>query len=288
MLACCDLHTHSSFSDGSFTPAELAQAAVAKGIKYWALTDHDTVEGLSQAADASAALGIIFIPGVEFSLQDYENRPFHLLGLGIQGGEELLALCQRQTQRRRLRFLEICRRLQEQGITVDGDKLLCTMQGAPGRVQIARELTAQKLVKSVDEAFTRYLGSRSGNAVAFEKISLEEALAAIHNDGGYAFAAHPLSLNFNWDKTEAFLKEIRDLGVDGVEAAHSGSTVTRHRYVEAIARRLGMPISGGSDFHGAGKPQAALGRLSNGKPIPLSYLPALLKEKYCHEAEKRV
>ena len=89
-------------------------------------------------------------------------------------------------------------------------------------------------------------------------------------------------------RTEIFLKEIRDRGVDGVEVAHSGSTVTRQRYVEAIARRLNLLISGGSDFHGEGKPQAVLGRLSNGKPIPLSFLPDLLKEKSCQENGKKV
>lgn len=289
MLACCDLHTHSSFSDGSLSPGELAQAAAAKGVKYWALTDHDTVEGLSEAAAAATGAGIILIPGVEISVEDYENRPFHLLGLGLDGRDgSLRALCRRQTERRRIRFLEICERLKKNGIDIDGEKLTASFRGAPGRVQIARELITRKLVKSVDEAFYRYLGSASGNAVPFRKTPLEEAVAAIREDGGLPFAAHPLSLNLNWDRTEAFLADVRDRGVAGTEVAHSGSTLTRQRYVQAIAQRLHLLMCGGSDFHGAGKPQAALGRLSNGKPIPLTFLPEVLREKYCQTEQKRV
>lgn len=289
MTVSCDLHTHSSFSDGSLSPSELARAAAAKGIRYWALTDHDTIEGLREGGLAAKSEGIIMIPGVEISIEDYENRPFHLLGLGIE--EEnlpLKALCCRQTERRRTRFLEICARLYNIGIEIDGQKMLASFQGAPGRVQIARELIERKTVKSIEEAFSLYLGSQSGNALPFKKTSLEEAVHAIHDAGGLAFAAHPLSLNLNWDRTEAFLKDICNQGVDGVEVAHSGSTVTRQRYVEAVARRLNLLMSGGSDFHGSGKPQAVLGRLSNGKPIPLTYLPDVLKEKYCQADGKRI
>lgn len=289
MLVCCDLHTHSRFSDGSLSPAELARAAALKGVRYWALTDHDTVEGLSEAAEAAADAGIILIPGVEISVEDYENRPFHLLGLGLDGREgRLRDLCRRQTERRRTRFLEICMRLKKHGIDIDGEKLMMSFCGAPGRVLIARELMNRKLVKSIDEAFFRYLGAASGNAVPFEKTPLEEAVAAIREDGGLPFVAHPLSLNLNWDRTEAFLTAVRDRGVAGTEVAHSGSTLTRQRYVQAMAQRLNLLMCGGSDFHGAGKPQAALGRLSNGKPIPLTFLPDVLREKYCQTGQKRV
>lgn len=289
MLVCCDLHTHSSCSDGSLSPADLAQAAAAKGVRYWALTDHDTVDGLREGAEAAARLGIVMIPGVEISVEDYENRPFHLLGLGIDAENPLLkSLCRRQTEKRRRRFLEICARLNHRGIGIDGQKLIESFRGAPGRVLIARTLVADKTVRSIEEAFAAYLGNSSGNALPFEKPDLDEAVRTIHEAGGLAFAAHPLSLNLNWDRTEIFLKEIRDRGVDGVEVAHSGSTVTRQRYVEAIARRLNLLMSGGSDFHGEGKPQAVLGRLSNGKPIPLSFLPDLLKEKSCQENGKKV
>lgn len=289
MNVSCDLHTHSSFSDGSLSPTELARVAAERGIRYWALTDHDTVEGLSEGMAAADREGIIMIPGVEISIEDYRNRPFHLLGLGIDRDNALLkTLCLRQTQRRRRRFTEICERLTRSGIEIDGRKILDSFRGAPGRVRIARELVERQTVKSVEEAFALYLDNRSGNALPFEKTPLEEAVRAVHAAGGFAFAAHPLSLNLNWEQTEAFLNEIRDRGVDGVEVAHSGSTVTRQRYVEAVARRLNLLMCGGSDFHGSGKPQAILGRLSNGKPIPLTYLPDVLKEKYCQANGKRI
>ena len=270
----CDLHTHSFYSDGALPPKEMVRAAVEKNVRYWALTDHDTVDGLPEAAAAAADAEIVFIPGTEIT--------FHLLGLGVDGGRaQLSALCRRQSARRRERFLEICRRIAAHGIDIDGELILSSERGAPGRLRIARELIRLKEVCSLQEAFARYLGAHTGNVVPFEKTPLEEAVAAIRDAGGLTFVAHPLSLNLNWDRTEAFLSDVKARGVDGVEVVHSGCSAVRMRYLLAAAQRLGMLISGGSDFHGSDKPNAVFGRTSDGKPIPLFCLPTVLKEKYC-------
>ena len=267
----CDLHTHSFYSDGALPPKEMVRTAVEKNVRYWALTDHDTVDGLPEAAAAAADAGIVFIPGTEITIEDYEGRPFHLLGLGVDG----------QSARRRERFLEICRRIAAHGIDIDGELILSSERGAPGRLRIARELIRLKEVCSLQEAFARYLGAHTGNVVPFEKTPLEEAVAAIRDAGGLTFVAHPLSLNLNWDRTEAFLSDVKARGVDGVEVVHSSCSAVRMRYLLAAAQRLGMLISGGSDFHGSDKPNAVFGRTSDGKPIPLFCLPTVLKEKYC-------
>ena len=165
----CDLHTHSFYSDGALSPEETAQAAAGKNVRYWALTDHDTVDGLPEAAAAAADAGIVFIPGTEITIEDYEGRPFHLLGLGVDGRRaRLSALCRRQSARRRERFLEICRRIAAHGIPVDGESILTAEKGAPGRLRIARELIRLKEVCSLQEAFARYLGAHTGNVVPFE------------------------------------------------------------------------------------------------------------------------
>lgn len=278
----CDLHTHSFYSDGALPPKEMVRAAVEKNVRYWALTDHDTVDGLPEAAAAAADAEIVFIPGTEITIEDYEGRPFHLLGLGVDGGRaQLSALCRRQSARRRERFLEICRRIAAHGIDIDGELILSSERGAPGRLRIARELIRLKEVCSLQEAFARYLGAHTGNVVPFEKTPLEEAVTAIRDAGGLTFVAHPLSLNLNWDRTEAFLSDVKARGVDGVEVVHSSCSAVRMRYLLAAAQRLGMLISGGSDFHGSDKPNAVFGRTSDGKPIPLFCLPTVLKEKYC-------
>ena len=248
----CDLHTHSFYSDGALPPKEMVRTAVEKNVRYWALTDHDTVDGLPEAAAAAADAEIVFIPGTEITIEDYEGRPFHLLGLGVDGGRaQLSALCRRQSARRRERFLEICRRIAAHGIDIDGELILSSERGAPGRLRIARELIRLKEVCSLQEAFARYLGAHTGNVVPFE------------------------------DRTEAFLSDVKARGVDGVEVVHSSCSAVRMRYLLAAAQRLGMLISGGSDFHGSDKPNAVFGRTSDGKPIPLFCLPTVLKEKYC-------
>ena len=262
----CDLHTHSFYSDGALSPEETAQAAAGKNVRYWALTDHDTVDGLPEAAAAAADAGIVFIPGTEITIEDYEGRPFHLLGLGVDGGRaQLSALCLRQSARRRERFLEICRRIAARGIPVDGESILTAEKGAPGRLRIARELIRLKEVCSLQEAFARYLGAHTGNVVPFEKTPLEEAVAAIRD-------------------AEAFLSDVKARGVDGVEVVHPGCSAVRRRYLLAAAQRIGMLVSGGSDFHGPDKPNAVPGRTSDGKPIPLFCLPSVLKEKYCQSS----
>lgn len=280
MIASCDLHTHSTFSDGTLSPTQLAQMAAERGVKYWALTDHDSLEGLSEAAAASAAAGTYFIAGVELTLDDYKCRPFHLLGLGIGAQRKKLeTLCLRQRERRRERFLEILHRLEKNNaIRLDSHQWLDNPLTAPGRLLIARELLKQNYGKTLVEIFHRFLSPQSGNVVSYEKPTLDEALEAIHHSGALAFVAHPLALNLNWEETELFLKFTKEAGVDGVEALHSGSTLTRQRYLQAIATRLELLMCGGSDFHGDGKPQAQLGRGPQGKPISLAFLPSSLRE----------
>ena len=162
--------------------------------------------------------------------------------------------------------------------------ILSSERGAPGRLRIARELIRLNEVRSPEEAFARYLGAHTGNIVPFEKTPLEEAVEAIRDAGGLTFVAHPLSLNLNWERTEAFLSDVKARGVDGVEVVHPGCSAVRRRYLLAAAQRIGMLVSGGSDFHGPDKPNSVPGRTSDGKPIPLFCLPSVLKEKYCQSS----
>jgi predicted metal-dependent phosphoesterase TrpH len=278
-----DLHTHSSESDGTLTPGELIRYAKKKGLSAIALTDHDTVAGLSAAEQAAREAGIRFIPGIELDIRDPGDQKriqsaggeFHMLGLGIRGWREnalLNTLAELQTDRTR-RNQAILEALRRDGIEAEYSELEALAGGKIiGRPHFALLLTAKGRVKNTAEAFQYYLKRGMPYFVPRRTISAPEAVDLIHRAGGRAIIAHPLSLHLSWKKLPERLETYRNQGVDGIEAWHSNASYRECQRLEELAHSLGMIVSAGSDFHGSRIQGRLLGRCCEGsRPIDDSF-----------------
>ena len=246
MRGFADLHIHSSYSDGVYTPGELAAMAKAAGITVLALTDHDTLKGLPEMKEAVASLGIGFIPGVEFSAR-WENRQVHVLGYGIdQHNALLLERLADVRNARRNRLEKIVKRLREMGMYVD---IPMPEEGhrAVGRPHIARALVEQGYVRTVQEAFDKYIGEGKPAYRPQTKMTPPEAVMLIHQAGGIAVQAHPEEIG---DRALA-LKLLGALAYDGLEVYHPSA---KEKAVEdfwlQVAKDRNFLITGGSDYHG--------------------------------------
>lgn len=247
-----DLHLHTRFSDGLFTPEELVAAARPHGFAALALTDHDTVDGCAPMARACAAACIEFMPGIELTAEQ-DGHELHILGYGLDtANRQLLAEAARFQAVRQKRVREMVARLNQLNIPLGADAVLAQANcRAPGRPHVARALIAAGVCGDSDEAFERFLKKgRPAWAPKF-KMSAGEAIALLHKAGGAAVLAHP-GLN----RADALIPSLVNAGLDGIEGFHTKhSTVMAERYLE-LADRLGVLVTGGSDCHGPtrGKP----------------------------------
>ena len=281
-----DLHTHSTASDGSFTPSALMGEAAKRGISAIALTDHDTVDGLEEAAGAACALGIRFIPGVELEiLRDADSSgEFHLLGLGINRiSPDLLAAIAELARRREARNLEIVDRMNKAGIAVSYDEIRALAGEAEptgpkghshsiGRPHFAAFLVKRKIVRNREQAFIRYLGRGKPFYIPKAGLEFERAAALIQGSGGIAVLAHPMSLYLAWGRLPDYIKNLKERGLDGIEAWHPTAKVSACRRLAELGKTLDLCITAGSDFHGEARPDRKLGITAGGKKIDESFL----------------
>jgi len=255
-----DLHTHSTASDGTLTPAELVALAVTKGVDVLALTDHDTPEGLDAAQVAADAAGLILSPGVEVSVT-WGGRSVHILGLWIDCHNRTLCegLAELRAYRHR-RAEEIGRRLAEVGIpgALEGAQLYsggCLI----GRTHFARFLVQQGYASDERQVFKHYLVKGKPGHVAGEWAQLETAVAWIRGAGGQAVIAHPGRYRFTHTKLLRLIGEFRELGGVGIEVVSSSHTRDESLLFARYARDHGLLASVGSDFHGPQNPWVKLG-----------------------------
>ncbi len=259
-----DLHTHTNFSDGTLTPQELIQKAEDYKLTAIAITDHDEIGANKIAQDYVRNLNVEFVPGVEFSI-DIElpgTAHLHLLGLFLNlENDELTSTLDELRNARQGRAYSIIQKLQDYGIDVKKDELdIIVGQGSAGRPHLAKLLMDKKVVSSVWEAFNKFLSKGRPGYVAKKKLKLQTAIDLIHKAKGLAILAHPVSLKQKTYKdTEAFLKELKSIGLDGVEAYYASHTRNFTNYLLNAAQRSNLLISGGSDFHGSIKPDTELG-----------------------------
>lgn len=298
-----DLHSHSTASDGSYSPAELVALARSRGLSALALTDHDTVAGVPEA-EAAAAAGPLpdaagaqeegarplrLIRGVEIEIA-FEPGEFHLLGLDLsplvgaggrpagQGAARLLAALERLGKARDERNKQIVENARNAGIMITMEELYAEAGGArPGRPHIASILVAHKAAKNRQDAFARYLAKGRSLYEPKECLALEEAMALVRGAGGLAIVAHPLSLFVSWSHLDTIMDEWKELGVDGIEAYHPAAKLGQCRRLEKMGRDRGFRITAGSDFHGAARPERKLGRTAGNLPIADSYLAELAR-----------
>ncbi|MBQ0052003.1 MAG: PHP domain-containing protein [Treponema sp.] len=264
-----DLHSHSAASDGLLSPSDSAKYAIEKNLSVWALTDHDTVDGLYDAAKECLKSETVFVPGIEINIA-WPSGEFHLLGLGLRKySEELKDVVEDMTESRRSRNQEIVDRMNRDGIEVTlaqvEEKFTASQIGRPHFASYLMEIGK---VKSRQEAFDRYLGKGRPWHVNHVGADLDVAVEAIRSAGGIPVIAHPLSLYIGWGRMEETMTKIRDHGVEGVEAWHPAARVNEGYKLEELAKKLGMFVTAGSDFHGRGvRADRHLGRTSGDKKI---------------------
>ncbi len=250
-----DLHLHTQFSDGTFTPEELVLNAQKKGLACIALTDHDTVEGCARAAAACANVQMEFIPGAELTAE-HADTEVHILGyfLDTQNAVLLERIGKFQADRQN-RIHEMCAALNKLGVPLKAESVFALANcKSPGRPHVARTLVKEKLIGNLDEAFERFLKKGRPAWVPKTKMSALEGVQLIHQAGGLAVMAHP-GLN----RTDDIIPALVDAGLDGIECFHTKhSTVMSERYLE-IAEKYNLLVTGGSDCHGFSKKAPLIG-----------------------------
>ncbi|MBR1536171.1 MAG: PHP domain-containing protein [Treponema sp.] len=266
-----DLHSHSTASDGIFSPKEAAEYAIQKKLKVWALTDHDTTDGLFEAAKTcmKSDSGIIFVPGIEINVR-WPTGEFHLLGLALRkNSTELKDIVKDLTESRRNRNLEIVEKMNADGIKVSLEEIENQFTTSQiGRPHFAEFLMRIGKVKHRQEAFDRFLGKGRPYHVNHEGADLDVAVEAIRSSGGIPVLAHPLSLYVSWGKMEETILKIKNHGVLGLEAWHPAARINEGFKLETLAKKLGMFVTAGSDFHGKGvRADRHLGKTSGERKI---------------------
>ncbi|MDD3218322.1 MAG: PHP domain-containing protein [Lachnospiraceae bacterium] len=264
-----DLHVHSNCSDGTYSPTELVRYAKEKGLSAFALTDHDTTEGIAEALSAAREYDMELIPGIELST-NYEGRDIHMLGLGIDTNnmdfqKKLLAF----QDSRDIRNQKIIERLREYGIDISHEKMLKEFRdGVWTRAHFGRYLLDHGYVKDMNDAFNKYIGDKAPCFVPREKVTPFQAVSLIHEGGGYAVLAHPLLYHFKSGGLEKLVNQLCEFGLDGLEAIYSTNRFSDDSNMKLLAKRHSLKITGGSDFHGSNKPFIDLGSGRGNLKIP--------------------
>lgn len=255
-----DLHVHSNRSDGSETPSALVDMALEKGLAAFALTDHDTTDGLDDALAYAANKDIEVIPGIEFSTE-YEGRDIHVVGLYIDYTEERFQHYLKDFQNsRNLRNQKMCKKLQEHGVDITYEQLLAEYPGSVlTRAHYARFLLAHGYVKGLPEAFDRYVGDHAPCYIPREKVTPMQAVHLILQSGGVPILAHPILYHMSDERLDKLVATLKQEGLAGIEAIYSTYNAAEERQIRKLAAKYELLLSGGSDFHGAAKPGLSLG-----------------------------
>ena len=255
-----DLHCHSTCSDGTFTPEQLAEKG--RDFSVFALTDHDNCDGCARFLAASREHAGLRLAGIELSIDPGEGySKFHLLGLGVDPeSPRLNAFLDQIRAGRNERNKKIVARLAELGMPINEEELLKYANGKiVARPHIARVLMDHGWATSVKDAFERVLGDGKPGYVTRYHPAQTEAIDVVHAAGGVAVMAHPRYWTRDLARLRIGLSRLKDLGLDGVEAMYRanefGETIEHLR----ISRELGLAVTAGSDFHGANKPDIPLG-----------------------------
>jgi predicted metal-dependent phosphoesterase TrpH len=262
MLIQYDLHAHSTASDGTLAPSELMARAAAAGVKVMALTDHDTLAGLDEAAGAAAAQGMAFVPGVEISVT-WQRMTVHIVGLGVDAAnarlrDGLAGL----VEFRDWRAEEIGRRLAKAGIegAFEGARALSNGR-LISRTHFARFLVESGHAESVGQVFKKFLVNGKPGHVSGQWASLEDAVAWIRGAGGQAVIAHPARYSMTRTKLRKLIGEFAELGGEAIEVVSGSHSRDEYFTMARHAADFGLAASAGSDFHDPANPWIELGRL---------------------------
>ena len=264
-----DLHTHSNISDGTLTPEELLEAAHALGIKTFALTDHDTMDGVARARTCAENLGMQLISGVEISSQ--WSRPatkksygVHIVALNMQNPEPLERVLAEQKRIRAERSEKICQLLTPLiGQDIYPDVLLM-VDGEADRVtrtHIAKTLVEKGIVSRAQQAFDKYIKEGKKAYVKFDGLGLEETIKVIHDSQGFAVLAHPTRYDLSATNIRYLIEIFAQFGGDAVELPPAIETLSTRQMVDRMIKQFDLKVSVGSDFHGSHMPWIKLGNI---------------------------
>jgi 3',5'-nucleoside bisphosphate phosphatase len=266
-----DLHSHTTASDGSFTPRELVAHACERGLAAVGLTDHDTIDGIKTAREASDEFGVEVIAGIEISAQHESPGVMHVLGYLIDDQDErLLERVSWVQARRNERNPKIIERLNDMGveITLDDVKELAGA-GQVGRPHIAQVLVDRGVAESVRDAFNRFLHTGCPAYVEKVKLSPADSIEVIRSAGGAAVLAHPYQLHRgDEEELKRLVEPLVDVGLSGIECYYPEHTSEQTERLLKLAGHYSLVVTGGSDFHGKSKPDVLLGGVNNGAPVP--------------------
>jgi 3',5'-nucleoside bisphosphate phosphatase len=259
-----DLHTHTTFSDGTLTPEQLISEAVQIKLTALAITDHDEIKACKRCLEMQEDFSVQLVTGVELSIDIRleGTAHMHMLGLFIDvENDELNQVLNELRDARRKRAILIINKLRSSNVNIEQAELDEVIgDGSAGRPHVAQLLLNKKIVGSVWEAFNKYLSKDKPAYVPKKKIGLKNAIELIHRAGGLSILAHPVSLRHKqYKQTEATLRELKYAGLDGIEAYYSSHTPNYTKFLISAAKRNNLLLSGGSDFHGTVKPDTHLG-----------------------------
>ena len=258
-----DLHTHSTASDGIYSPTELLRRAKDIGLRVLALTDHDTTGGLEEASRAAQELDIDLIPGIEINT-DVAGGEVHVLGYYIEYSRpEFQAILKVLRDARELRGQRMVELLNEQGINVAWGRVREIAQGSVGRPHVAKALLEAGYVQTIGEAFDKYIGAGKFAYVPRYKLTPEDAVHLIASANGLPVIAHPLDLP-GLTELRKWLPGLVAAGMVGLETYYGPYTQDDERQLRALADEYGLIPTGGTDFHGPGIHPTPLG----GRPVP--------------------
>ena len=246
-----DLHTHSTASDGQYSPEKLVHRAKERGLEALALTDHDTLGGLDEAALAGERLGMRILRGVELSAKEYRN--LHILGYGFVNGPSRLAeLCKDMRGRRNRRKYEIIDYLKTKGVDIPlAEVEALASGGVAGRPHFARVVVNHGYAASNREVFDRWLDTDEFQEINDRfKVNAGTCLEAIKNSGGRASLAHPYQLGLENDALEELIAHLKEGGLDAIECYYPRYTAGQTAFYLHMAEKYNLRITGGSDFHG--------------------------------------
>ena len=279
-----DLHTHSTFSDGTLTPEEIIVLAKEKGLKAIAITDHDTLDGIDEFMAAGEKHGIETIPGIEFaSYYDFLGRKveIHIVGLFIDHNNEVIqTAAEKIKQQRYERNIKMIEKLTEIGFPMTYDELYeISGCGNCTRAHYAQLMYKKGYTKTVNEAFEKYISLGLPGHVPRKLITPTEAIEIIKAAGGIPVLAHAALYKLDYDAIRKLVRELKEYGLKAMEVMYSTFKPEQEREITRIAKEEGLLFSGGSDYHGKNKADIDLGVGRGNLKIPYSFLEELKKEK---------
>ncbi|MBV9679122.1 MAG: PHP domain-containing protein, partial [Acidobacteriaceae bacterium] len=256
-----DLHSHTTESDGSYTPEELIDLAVRTDLQALAITDHDTFSGYEMALPFARKAGLDLVRRIELNSRlnltnSDDSRAAHLLGLfpSREPSEEFINWIEDQRSDRRERNRKLAETLQERGVKVTLEEAEARGRNLTSRTHFAQILIEKGYVNSFDEAFREYLGEDAPSYVARQSLTSEEVIRRIRSGGGVSVVAHPVRLSLSRDAERQELVKLKEAGLAALEIYHSDQDPQLQAYYHQLAQELDLLPTGGSDFHGRLKP----------------------------------